>query len=646
MSEKITKREFKADIVKLLDIITHSVYTNREIFVRELISNASDALEKLRFEQNRGTTISDPDLPLTITITTDKDNATLTITDTGIGMTKQELINNIGSIAHSGSEDFLLALGPDAAKASSIIGRFGVGFYSVFMAARKVLLTTHSATPGEAAWVWVSDGLGGYELIPAEGEVPRGTSIEIHLKDDAKDFADPDHLKDIINRHSHFVPFPILVDGARVNTTPAVWREPKTSVTPEQYKEFYAFLTHDPDAPAETIHMNVDAPVQFSSLVFIPAKADEFLSMQKFEGGLDLYVRRVLIAKQAPELLPEYLRFCRGVVDTEDLPLNISRETLQENVILRRIAQVVTKDILAALRKKAASDPDGYNSFWQQHSRVFKLGYSDFLNREAFSELLRFDSSSLSDSGQLTSLSDYITRAREGQKTIYYLSGPTRDALELTPHLEMFRRKGIEVLYLYEPIDEFMLESIGSFKDFAFKSAEQAKAQDLASFPDIAASEPQAPPLTSEQSSAFTGLLSRMKAILGSRVKDVRGSERLKSSPSLLVAADGQISSQMQRIMRLMQKDESIPDKIMEVNPDHPLTRNLLTIFTADPNDPFITQATEQLFESALLLEGYLSDPHAMVKRVNAILEQASGWHARGVAPGPQQGSALHPPKG
>jgi len=638
MPEKTKKRAFKADIVKLLDIITHSVYTNREIFVRELISNASDALEKLRFEQNRGTKIHDPDLSLAITITTDKDNATLTVADTGIGMTERELVDNIGSIAHSGSEDFMNALGPDAAKASSIIGRFGVGFYSVFMAGRKVVLTTRSALPDEKAWVWTSDGLSGYELMEAQGEIPRGTSIEIHLKDDAKDFADPDHLTDIINRHSHFIPFPILVDGKRVNTTPALWREPKTSVTPEQYKEFYAFLTHDPDAPIETIHMNVDAPVQFSALVFVPAKADEMLGMRKVEGGLDLYARRVLIAKEAPELLPEYLRFCRGVVDTEDLPLNISRETLQENVVLRRIAQVVTKDILTALRKKASTDPDGYKALWKQHSGVFKLGYADFLNREAFAELLRFDASSLSGPDALTSLDDYVSRAREGQKTIYYLSGPSRDALEITAHLEMFRRKGIEVLYLYEPIDEFMLESMGVFKEFAFRSVEQAKAQDLAGFPDAAAPGPETPPLTTEQSSTFTKLLTRMKDILGSRVKDVRGSERLQKSPSLLVAADGRTSSQMQRIMRLMHKDETIPDKIMEVNPDHPLTRNLLAIFSAGPDDPFITQATEQLFESALLLEGYLADPHAMVRRINAILEEASGWYAaaRGSAPGPR----------
>lgn len=630
MSENVKgkKRQFKADIVKLLDIITHSVYTNREIFLRELISNASDALEKLRFEQSRGTEVAGADLALEIRIAADKENGVLTISDTGIGMSEKELVENIGSIAHSGSEGFIKALGDDASKASSIIGRFGVGFYSVFMAARQVVLTTKSAIAEEPAWVWISDGLGGYELIQAEGEVPRGTSIEIHLKEDATEFADPAAIKDIINRHSHFISFPILVDGERVNTVPAIWREPKSSVTAEQYKEFYSFLTHDPEAPMETIHMNVDAPVQFSALVFVPQKAEEFLGIQKLEKGLDLYVRRVLIAKDATELLPEYLRFCRGVVDTEDLPLNLSRETLQENIVLRRIAQVVTKDILSRLRKKASSDPDGYAALWKEHAKVFKLGYSDFLNREAYAELMRFDSSALDGPDKLTSLADYVSRARDGQKTVYYISGASREALELNPHLEMFKRKGLEVLFLYEPIDEFVLESMNSFKEFGFKSAEQTQAKDLAGFEDSAAAGPEATPLTTEESKLFEGLLARMKEVLGERIKDVRGSERLKSSPSCLVSADGQMSSQMQRIMRMMQKDESVPDKIMEVNPGHPLTRNLLAIYGADANDPFIAQATEQMYESALLLEGYLSDPHKMVGRINAILEQASGWYA------------------
>jgi molecular chaperone HtpG len=301
---------------------------------------------------------------------------------------------------------------------------------------------------------------------------------------------------------------------------------------------------------------------------------------------------------------------------------------LQENIVLKRMAQVVTKDILSRLRKKSTSDPDGYAALWREHAKIFKLGYSDFLNREAYSELLRFDSSALEEEGKLVSLADYVGRARDGQKTVYYLSGPSRDALLLNPHLEMFRRKGLEVLFLYEPIDEFVLESIGSFKEFAFKSAEQALAKDLAGFDDAVEAAPAAAPLSEQESSAFTGLLARMKEVLGDRIKDVRGSERLRTSPSCLVAADGQMSSQMQRIMRLMQKDETVPDKIMEVNPDHPLTRNLLTIFAADPADPFIAQATEQLYESALLLEGYLSDPHKMVGRINSILEKASGWYA------------------
>ncbi len=620
--------QFKADIVKLLDIITHSVYTNREIFVRELISNASDALEKLRFEQSRGASLLESDQPLEIRVTTDKEHATLIIADTGIGMSRDELVENIGSIAHSGSEDFLKALGEDSGKAGSIIGRFGVGFYSVFMAARQVVLTTRSARPDGGSWVWVSDGLGGYDIHAAEGELERGTTIEIHLKDDCAEFADPATLKDIINRHSHFIAFPILVDGERVNTVPAIWREPKSSVTPEQYKEFYTFLTHDPEAPLETVHMNVDAPVQFSALAFVPAKAEEYMGVQKLERGLDLYVRRVLIAKDCAELLPEYLRFCRGVVDTEDLPLNISRETLQENMVLRRIAQAVTKEILSRLKKKAAADPDGYAAIWKEHGKIFKLGFADFLYRESIGELLRFDSSALEGEGGLTGLASYVERARADQKTVYYLSGPSRQALELNPHLEIFRRKGLEVLYLYEPIDEFMLESLHEFKGFSFKSAEQTPAADLDAYPDLEAPKDAPAPLDEQGGKDLDSLIEAMKAVLGGRVKDVRRSQRLRTSPSCLVSADGAMSSQMQRIMRLMAKDESVPDKIMEINPDHALIRNLLAIHAADAADPFVGQATEQLYESALLMEGYLADPHKMVARINTILEQASGWYA------------------
>ena len=626
-TEKGKKRQFKADIVKLLDIITHSVYTNREIFLRELISNASDALEKLRFEQNRGAEIADPDLPLEIAITVDRQAKVLTITDTGIGMSEAELIENIGSIAHSGTEQFMAALGKDESQASSIIGRFGVGFYSVFMVAGKVVLTTKSARPGEPAWAWTSDGLGGYELSPAEGQAPRGTSIAVHLKDEAVDFLEPGFLKEVINRHSHFIAFPILVDSQRVNTVSALWREPKSSVTQEQYQEFYTFLTHDPEAPMETIHVSVDAPVQFSALVFVPSKGEDMFALQRPDRGLDLYARRVLITRGATELLPDYLGFCRGIVDSEDLPLNISRETLQENRVLKNIAHAVQKDILTRLSSKAKSDPEAYAAFWKEHGKVFKLGYNDFLNREAIAELLRFDSSALDEEG-LVSLGDYVTRAKTGQKSVYYLSGASRQALELNAHLEIFKRKGLEVLFLYEPIDEFALESLRAYKEFSFKSAEQVQAKDLAEFPDLAAPEEAAEPLSQEQSTDLDGLMARIKDILGDKVTQVRRSERLRTSASCLVSADGQMSSQMQKILRVMSKDVTVPDKIMEINADHPLIRNLLKIYEAQADDPFIADTAEQLYESALLLEGYLSDPHKMVGRINAILERASGWYA------------------
>jgi molecular chaperone HtpG len=398
-------------------------------------------------------------------------------------------------------------------------------------------------------------------------------------------------------------------------------------VTQEQYQEFYTFLTHDPEAPMETIHVSVDAPVQFSALVFVPSKGEDMFALQRPDRGLDLYARRVLITRGATELLPDYLGFCRGIVDSEDLPLNISRETLQENRVLKNIAHAVQKDILTRLSSKAKSDPEAYAAFWKEHGKVFKLGYNDFLNREAIAELLRFDSSALDEEG-LVSLGDYVTRAKTGQKSVYYLSGASRQALELNAHLEIFKRKGLEVLFLYEPIDEFALESLRAYKEFSFKSAEQVQAKDLAEFPDLAAPEEAAEPLSQEQSTDLDGLMARIKDILGDKVTQVRRSERLRTSASCLVSADGQMSSQMQKILRVMSKDVTVPDKIMEINADHPLIRNLLKIYEAQADDPFIADTAEQLYESALLLEGYLSDPHKMVGRINAILERASGWYA------------------
>ncbi|WP_027185923.1 molecular chaperone HtpG [Desulfovibrio inopinatus] len=621
--------EFKAEIKQLLEIITHSIYTNREIFLRELISNASDALDKVRFLQQSGQDVIEPDTELNIAISVDTEKKVITIKDTGIGMTESELVDHIGTIAKSGSADFLKSVTEQQGDASGIIGKFGVGFYSVFMVADKVVLTTRSAQPDAQPMAWISDGLGSFSMEPAQGDIARGTTIEIHLKSSTEEFADVDRIKSIIKTHSSFISFPILVADEKVNTIAALWREPKTSVTKEQYEEFYKFLTYDSNAPMETIHIQVDAPVQFTSLLFVPEHSMDMFGAYNKDYGLDLYVRRVLIQRQAEELLPEYLGFIKGVVDTEDLPLNISRETLQENVVLRKIASTVTKQALNRLKKLAKDDAEKYATFFKAHEKTFKLGYSDYANRDDFAELVRFNSSSMEKSDELVSFEDYVGRMKEGQTEIYYLSGPSRDALELTPHMEIFRKKGIEVLYLFEPIDEFIMDALRKYKDFDLKSAEHVDTAALKDFADAAEDEKPVEELDEKGKTDLDALIGEIRQILGDKVTDVRLSERLSKSPSCLVSPDGDVTSHMQKIMRLVTKDTSVPKKVLEINKDHPLIRNLIRIHQNSPSDPFISTAVEQLYESALLMEGYLSDPHKMVSRINSLLENSSSWYAQ-----------------
>ncbi|WP_461208950.1 molecular chaperone HtpG [Desulfocurvus sp. DL9XJH121] len=626
MATKKSKRQFKAEITQLLDIITNSIYTNREIFLRELVSNASDALDKLRFMTAGGQEVADPEASLEIRISADKDAGTVVIEDTGVGMTADELVANIGTIAHSGSADFMREAKDSGENPDTIIGRFGVGFYSVFMVADEVAITTRSARPGEPAMSWVSQGAGSYTMEEAEGEAPRGTRIEIRLKDEAKEFADEARLRQIVRTHSNFLSFPILVGGERVNTTQALWREPKFKITKEQYDEFYKFLTYDSKEPLAHLHIAVDAPVQFTGLLFIPDTPSGNFFDDPENYGLDLYVRRVLIDRRHKELIPQYLGFVRGLVDTEDLPLNLSRETLQENLLVGKIKSTVSKQILSQM-EKLAEDKEAYAKLWKNHHKVFKLGYSDFMNREKFAELVRFNSSADEDADGLTSLAEYAGRMKEGQKAVYYISGPSREAVRLNPHLEIFARRGVEVLYLYEPIDEFIMDALGKYKDFDLVAAEKADLKELEQFEpeDKDADAPEE--LPQEDLDAFEAMLADVKEILGERVEDVRASARLKDSPACLVTPDGAMSSQMQKYLQIMTKDTTPPVRVMELNRDHPMVRNLLRIHKADPKDAFLARTVEQLYESALLMDGYLNDPHAMVSRVNKLMEQAAGWY-------------------
>lgn len=619
--------EFKAEVKQLLNILVHSLYTSREIFLRELISNASDALDKIRFKSTKGDEVTDNELPLEIKINFDNKKNTITVADTGIGMTREEIIENIGTIAKSGSAEFIKTLVESNEQANNIIGKFGVGFYSVFMVAEEVEIKSKSYIKDAKPIYWKSDGTGSYTVQELDADMKRGTEIKIKLREDAKEFAEKYRLESIVKRHSNFISFPIYVDKDKVNTISAIWREPKSSVKKEQYDEFYKFLTYDTEPPMDIIHKSVDAPIQFNALLFIPLKHDEFFWMHRDNYGLDLYVKRVLIQHKNKDLLPEYLGFVKGVVDSEDLPLNISRETLQENIVFNKITNSVTSQVLNYLSDKAKNNPLDYVKFWKEHGRIFKLGYSDFSNQEKYMELLRFNSSKNENEDELTSFAEYASRMIKDQKVIYYAFGASREAIELDPHLEIFKSKGIEVLYLFDPVDEFVINSLRKYKDYEIESVENADLKKVDKIEDVEDKKSDFAELEKDDEKHFSSLLSKMKSILGERVADVKESKRLSGSASCLVTEGDGLTSSMQKILKMANQNIGSQKKILEINRDNKLIRNLLEIFKKDSNDPLITNATEQLFESALLLEGNLEDPHKLVKRINELLEKSSEWY-------------------
>ena len=648
--------KFKAETHKVLNILTHSLYTNREIFLRELLSNASDALDKLRFKQNKGESILAPELPLEIKISTDKESNILTVQDTGIGMTKQEMQDNLGIIAKSGSEKFLKDIGDTScdsgkqkidpyaeeeivekqegagADASQIIGRFGIGFYSVFMVADKVEVYSVPAIESvkeesEAkAHVWTSHGSDTFTITPLEevAGLVRGTMIKIYLKDDAKEFIEEYRLENIIRRHSNFLPFSILLNDKVINTISALWREPKFNIKKEQYDEFYKFLTYDTENPFDVIHLSVDAPVQFNALLFIPEKSEDYFLEQKDQWGLDLYVRRVLIEKNRQELLPNYFAFVKGVVDTEDLPLNISRETLQENIVLKKISQTIVRQLMSHFEKMAAQDKEKYNTFWNKHGKYFKFAFNDFVYRDRVAKLMRFVSSG---SEELLSLEEYVSRMKAGQKDIWYVSASSKEAAKLNPHMERFTRKGLEVLYLLEPAEEIALESLQKFNEYTFKNIETADARALDDFADVEKAESDLPKLSDLEKTEFEQMLERMKEVLGDKVKDVKSTDRLSGSPACMASQDG-VSSTMEKLMRSFQKDDSIPQKVLEVNPDHALIRSLLTIYKDDSRSGLFEEMVWGIFDNTVLLDGYMNDPFLMAQRSLKLMEKAGQWYA------------------
>ncbi len=610
----MTTQPFQAEVRQLLDIVIHSLYTDREIFVRELVSNASDALEKLRHHQLTGAEVYQPDAATEISLTTDEENNTLTLIDTGIGLTRAELIENLGTIAHSGTRAFLDAIKENGGSTSGLIGKFGVGFYSVFMAAQEVKVFTHSYQPDAEPLVWSSDGATGYTIDDAPGQA-RGCRIVITLKEDAAEFAKPDRLRGILEKYSNFVPFPILLNGERVNTVEALWLKNKNEVTPEQYTEFYRFAGHAWDEPRFHLHFSADAPIQINALLFVPTENQEKWGVGQTEPGVALYCRRVLIDPKPQDFLPEWLRFLRGVVDSEDLPLNISRESMQDSALVRKLGDVIVRRLIKQLETEGAENAEKYEAFYRDFSRFIKEGIaSDNRNRDLLPKLLRYESS-LNDAGKLTSLPDYVTRMKEGQTEIYYQIAPNRSSIEGGPYLEAFKARDLEVLFLFEPLDDYVMTALREFDGRKFVSVDRAQIK-LDDLPD--ATQPKGESLAEADTAS---LCTWLKETLGEGVSEVTTSSRLIDSPVLALQDEGAASPQFRQMMRAMNQEAPGVKVKLEINPRHPLIRNLSAAHAANPD--LAKLVATQLLDNALLSAGLLDDPRDMVRRVNDIMAAA-----------------------
>jgi molecular chaperone HtpG len=611
--ENTQQFSFKAETKQLLNILIHSLYKDREVFLRELLSNASDALNRLRFEMVTNQNVVDPKAELHIDLKADKDARMLTIQDTGIGMTRDEIIENLGTIAQSGARKFLEATKDRKLDLSQVIGQFGVGFYSLFMVAEWVRVTSRSYDPEAEAVSWYATGEDNYQVSPADMS-ERGTKVEIKLKEDAADFAEEFRLKSIIHKHSDYIGFPIYLGDSKeaVNKRTSLWRTPKQDVTEEQYKEFYRQTTLEFEEPLLHIHIVTDAPVQLYALLYVPGKAERGILALRKEDGLKLYSRNILIDEYNKDLLPEYLRFVQGVVDSEDLPLNVSRETVQSSTLMTRLKKVLTNQVIRDLESLAKNNPEKYHSFWQEFGGYIKQGLAiDMAEGENLHSLLRFKTNLHPENW--SSLEDYVGRMQEGQKVIYYIVGDDPKSVLRSPHLDYFHAQGTEVLLLTEPMDSFMLMGLRKYKDFELKNVAQA---------DVDKTEKQKEQAEAEKipDADFNTLVDRFKQVLGERVTDVRASSRLSQSVARLVDPEGAMNPELQRFYKYLGKEYEIPKKILELNPSHTILKNLLKL---ESSSDLQTAIIEQIYDSALLVEGLHPDPSSMVSRVQQIIEAA-----------------------
>ncbi len=621
MSEQAHAYSFRAEVQQLLQILSHALYTDREIFLRELISNSSDALHRMRVEALTNSEIVDRDAELVIRIASDETAGTITIEDTGIGMSEAELVENLGTIAHSGAKAIMEQL--EKEQRSGMIGQFGVGFYSVFAVADRVVVTTRSFRSEDQAMRWESSGGESYTIEPSDRSA-RGTTIEVFLRDDAKEFAQPWKIKQIVKRHSDFVAFPIMLGDEQINQTKPLWRRAPRELNNEAYEEFYRQLTMEWQPPLHTLHLSTDAPIDLHAILFVPATRERGIIERRIEGRIKLYSRSVLIQEDAKELLPNWFRFVDGVVDSEDLPLNVSRESVQRAPEIQRIRKTLTGRLTRELATLAENDAEKYRTFWTEFGPFLKEGIaaegpaampgrSEPSAKEDLVKLLRFASSAGDD---LVSLQQYRERMIEGQNAIYYVLAADAESARRSPHLDALKARGVEALLLSDLIDGFMLQSLTEYDGLKLVSAGDAELE-LPGQPD----EPQAE--TALDDEVFERLATRIKQQLGERVTEVRASKLLTSSPARLLPGEGGAAREMQRVQRILGREYDIPPAIFELNPGHPLVTGLSGLSDERPDNPMFGLIVEQLYDSALLLDGLHPNPAGMVPRIQQLMEGA-----------------------
>ncbi len=613
------KIAFQTEIKQLLNILIHSLYTKREIFLRELISNASDALTQMRFKQQTDHDVHDPEQDLEIRIKVDPEAKTLIISDTGIGMTREELKVNLGTIAQSGARAFLKAAQEDELELVDVIGKFGVGFYSVFMAAEWVNVESRSYLPDEEPASWYATGGDTFQL-GSSTKADRGTAITVKLKEDAQEFLSESRIKEIIKTHSDYIPHPIyLGDGQeQVNRQTAIWRESPRAVEEEEYDEFYKQLTLDFESPLEKIHFVADAPLKIYALLYLPSQPDRGMFTLRDQDGLKLYARKVLIEEYSQDLLPQYFRFIQGVVDAEDLPLNVSRESVQATAVITRIHKILTNQVIQKLKDLAdKEEPALFHTFWEQFGQFIKEGVAtDDDHREELSELLRFHTTMAPDTW--SSLDDYLGRMKNEQGKIYYILGDDENSVSRSPHLDFFQTHCIEVLTLTDQVDPFLLIGLREYKEYPLQNIADSDLE----LPEISPGEEKKEAdleesLTEQEMEA---LISEFKEILEERISDVRATDRLTSSVARLVDTQGSLGQEMQRVYRMMDRQYQVPRKILELNPSHPILKHLQN---QENNQALKELIVEQIYESALLIEGIHPDPAAMIPRIQTLMESA-----------------------